>query len=128
VNKEQVFEILSLFRDTYNNFHFDQQKLNTWHRLLKDKDPEVILKNADKLAMESKFPPSLSELVNLSDQQEEIPSGPAVPGYEETQEMLKKREKNKAEAASPETVEREMANIRKILGIRNDACGNARTN
>lgn len=47
VTKEQVFEVLVLFRETYNNFHFDQSKINIWHDLLKDKDPEVIKKTLE---------------------------------------------------------------------------------
>jgi Loader and inhibitor of phage G40P len=115
VNKEQVFEVMSLFKEVYNNFHFDQTKLNTWHRLLKDKDPEVILQNAEKLSLESKFVPSLSELVNYSEA--EIPSGPAVPTAEETQEMLRERARNRRNAASPDVREKHLAEIRRILNI-----------
>jgi hypothetical protein len=115
VNKEQVFEVMSLFKEVYNNFHFDQAKLNTWHRLLRDKDPEVILQNAEKLSLESKFVPSLSELVHYSE--EEIPSGPAVPTAEETQEMLRGRARNRLNAASPEVREKHLAEIRRILNI-----------
>ncbi|WP_456273603.1 replicative helicase loader/inhibitor [Bacillus sp. AK031] len=114
MNKEQVFEVLVLFRETYNNFHFDQSKINIWHDLLKDKDPEVIKRNARDLALKSKFPPSLSELVNAA---EENPSGPAVPSVEETQEMLQQRARNKRNVASPEVREAELAKIRKILNI-----------
>jgi hypothetical protein len=115
VNKEQVFEVMSLFKEVYNNFHFDQTKLNTWHRLLKDKEPEVILQNAEKLSLESKFVPSLSELVHYSEA--EIPSGPAVPTAEETQEMLRERARNRRNAASPEVREKHLAEIRRILNI-----------
>jgi hypothetical protein len=115
VNKEQVFEVMTLFENVFNNFYFDQVKLNTWHRLLKDKDPEVILNNADRLAQESKFVPSISELINYS--KEEAPSGPAVPSIEETSEMLRERARNKRNAASPEVREQALAEIRKILNI-----------
>jgi hypothetical protein len=125
VNKEQVFEVMSLFKEVYNNFHFDQTKLNTWHRLLKDKDPEVILQNAEKLSLESKFVPSLSELVHYSDP--EIPSGPAVPSAEETQEMLRKRARERRNAASPEVRERELAKIRRILNIPDEVKKNEST-
>ncbi|MGD7021756.1 replicative helicase loader/inhibitor [Rossellomorea vietnamensis] len=114
MTKEQVFEVLVLFRETYNNFHFDQSKINIWHDLLKDKDPEVIKQNARELVLNSKFPPSLSELVNKV---EEIPSGPAVPTVEETQEIMRRRAENKRNAARPEVIEAELAKIRKILNI-----------
>jgi hypothetical protein len=115
VNKEQVFEVMTLFENVFNNFYFDQVKIDTWHRLLKDKDPEVILSNADRLAQESKFVPTISELINYS--KEEAPSGPAVPSVEETNEMLRERARNRRNAASPEVREKALAEIRKILNI-----------
>jgi hypothetical protein len=125
VNKEQVFEVMSLFKEVYNNFHFDQTKLNTWHRLLKNKDPDVILLNAEKLSLESKFVPSLSELVHYSDP--ETPSGPAVPSAEETQEMLRERARERRNAASPEVRERALADIRRILNISDEVTTNEST-
>ncbi|WJV19638.1 replicative helicase loader/inhibitor [Rossellomorea marisflavi] len=115
MTKEQVFEVMSLFKEVYNNFHFDQTKLNTWHRLLKDKDSAVILQNAEKLSLCSKFVPSLSELVNYSE--EEPPFGPAVPTAEETQQMLQERARSRRNAASPEVREKALAEIRRILNI-----------
>ncbi|WP_430508293.1 hypothetical protein [Rossellomorea marisflavi] len=115
MTKEQVFEVMSLFKEVYNNFHFDQTKLNTWHRLLKDKDSAVILQNAEKLSLCSKFVPSLSELVHYSE--EEPPSGPAVPTAEETQQMLQDRSRSRRNAASPEVREKALAEIRRILNI-----------
>jgi hypothetical protein len=118
VNKEQVFEVMTLFGNVFNNFYFDQVKIDTWHRLLKDKDPEVILSNADRLAQESKFVPTISELINYS--KEEVPSGPAVPSVEETNEMLRERARNRRNAASPEVREKALADIRRILNIPNE--------
>jgi hypothetical protein len=125
VNKEQVFEVMTLFENVFNNFYFDQVKINTWHRLLKDKDPEVILYNADRLAKESKFVPTISELINYS--KEEVPSGPAVPSVEETNEMLRERARNRRNAASPEVREKALAEIRKILNIPDEVNNNEST-
>jgi hypothetical protein len=125
VNKAQVFEVMTLFENVFNNFYFDQVKIDTWHRLLKDKDPEVILYNAEKLAQESKFVPTVSELINYS--KEEVPSGPAVPSVEETNEMLRERARNKRNAASPEVREKALAEIRKILNIPDEVNNNEST-
>jgi hypothetical protein len=122
VNKEQVFEVMTLFGNVFNNFYFDQVKIDTWHRLLKDKDPEVILNNADRLAQESKFVPTISELINYS--KEEVPSGPAVPSVEETNEMLRERARNRRNAASPEVREKALAEIRRILNIPDEVRAN----
>lgn len=66
------------------------------------------------MVLNSKFPPSLSELVNRV---EETPSGPAVTTVEETQEIMRRRAENKRNAARPEVIQAELAKIRKILNI-----------
>ncbi|OHR73978.1 hypothetical protein HMPREF3291_05175 [Bacillus sp. HMSC76G11] len=62
MNKEQVFEVLSLISAAYPKFDFDQNKLNTWHRLLKDQNPEVIIRNTERYVLENRFPPSIADL------------------------------------------------------------------
>jgi hypothetical protein len=137
MDKKQVLQIIQSIESIYNN-HFTKNVLpseqknkiknvvETWYEFLKDHEYEEVKGNLKFHVNHSKFAPSIAELINKPDY--EKASGPAVPSYEETQEMLKQREKNKAEAASPEVVEQELANIRKILGIRDDACGNTGTN
>lgn len=63
MTKEQVFEALSILRDVYGSFEFDQQKLNTWHRILKNQDPVKVLKNLEKHIRTNKFAPTISELI-----------------------------------------------------------------
>lgn len=62
MNREQVFEVLKLLNNAYPNFDFDQDKINTWARLLKDQNPAVVMSNAEQYALNNKFPPSLSDL------------------------------------------------------------------
>ena len=62
MNREQVFEVLQLLNDAYPNFNFDQSKIDNWTKLLKDQNPAVIMKNAERYALNNKFPPSLSDL------------------------------------------------------------------
>lgn len=62
MNREQVYEVLKLLSNAYPNFDFDQDKINTWARLLKDQNPAVVMRNAEKYALENKFPPTLSDL------------------------------------------------------------------
>ncbi|MBP1950260.1 replicative helicase loader/inhibitor [Virgibacillus litoralis] len=62
MNREKVFEVLRLLADAYPSFSIDQIKIDTWARLLKDQNPAVIMRNAERYALENKFPPSLSDL------------------------------------------------------------------
>ncbi|WP_106494926.1 replicative helicase loader/inhibitor [Lentibacillus sp. Marseille-P4043] len=62
MNREKVYEVLKLLSEAYPTFDFDQGKINTWTRLLKDQNPAVIMKNAEQYAIENKFAPSLSDL------------------------------------------------------------------
>lgn len=62
MNKEQVFEVLELLHNAYPNFSLDQKKIDAWHRLLKDQNPAIIMRNAERYIMEFKFPPSIADL------------------------------------------------------------------
>ena len=62
MTKEQVFEVLSLIGNVYPNFEVTQEKINAWHRLLKDQNPAVIMKNAERHVLESRFVPTIADL------------------------------------------------------------------
>lgn len=62
MNREQVFEVLKLLNDAYPNFTLDQSRINNWTRLLRDQNPETIMRNAERYALENKFPPSIYDL------------------------------------------------------------------
>jgi hypothetical protein len=62
VTKTQVFELMAFLKHVFPSFDFDQDKLNTWHRLLKDQDPARVMKVAERFALEQKFPPVIADL------------------------------------------------------------------
>lgn len=62
MNKEQVFNILTTLNSAYPNFNIDQNKIDTWTRLLKGQSAEVIMRNAENYALENKFPPAIADL------------------------------------------------------------------
>jgi hypothetical protein len=139
MTKKKVLEVILTIEHTYNNpftrnlgsFENEtkEQKLvkvvDTWYKLLKDYEDEKIMGNLNHHIMRSKYPPSIAELVNQP--KEEIPSGPAIPSAEETQEMFRERARNKRNAASPEVRERELAKIRRILNIPDEVTKNEST-
>lgn len=63
MNREKVYEVLKLISDAYPNFDFDQSKIDTWARLLKNQNPAVIMNNAERYVLENKFPPAMSDLI-----------------------------------------------------------------
>jgi hypothetical protein len=62
VNKEQVFEVLQLIGHSYYNFEVTQEKIDTWHKLLKDQNAAVIMRNAERYVLENKFPPTVADI------------------------------------------------------------------
>lgn len=62
MNKEQIFNILSLIANTFPNFEITQGKIDIWHKLLKDQNPATIMKNTERFILESKFPPTIADL------------------------------------------------------------------
>lgn len=62
MNRKQVFEVLELLNDAYPNFSIGQSKIDNWTRLLKDQNPVIVMRNAERYALGNKFPPSISDL------------------------------------------------------------------
>lgn len=62
MNREQVFEVLSLLKAAYPSFQVDQGKIDNYSKLLKDQNPAVVMRNAERYALENKFPPSIYDL------------------------------------------------------------------
>lgn len=62
MNKEQVFEVLSLIGNSYSNFEVTQAKIDTWYKLLKDQNPAIVMKNVERYILGSRFPPTIADL------------------------------------------------------------------
>jgi ribosomal protein L12E/L44/L45/RPP1/RPP2 len=62
MTKAQVFELLNLLRAVYPNFTVDQEKIDTWTKLLKDQDAEKVMANALQYAKENRFAPTVADL------------------------------------------------------------------
>lgn len=62
MTKRQIAEILKFLNDVYPSVELTQSRIDTWAKLLKDQNPAVVMKNAERYAMENKFPPSIAQL------------------------------------------------------------------
>lgn len=62
MNREQVKEVFRLLKNVYPQFEVTTEKLDTWTSLLKDQNPAVIMRNAERHVMDNKFPPTIADL------------------------------------------------------------------
>lgn len=62
MNREQVKEVFKLLKNVYPQFEVTTEKLDTWTSLLKDQNPAVIMRNAERHVMDNKFPPTIADL------------------------------------------------------------------
>lgn len=62
MNKEKVLELFKFLVAVYPNFEVTQDKINIWSNLLKGQNPAVIMKHAERYALDNRFPPSVSDL------------------------------------------------------------------
>lgn len=62
MTKNQIFDVLIFIRTVYPNFEIDQNKIDVWHKLLKNNNPALVMKNAEIHAMEHKFPPTIADI------------------------------------------------------------------
>lgn len=62
MTKREVAKVLAFLNSVYPNFEVTQNKIDAWTRLLKDQNPAVVMRNAERYALNQKYPPALSEL------------------------------------------------------------------
>ncbi|NRD79796.1 hypothetical protein HPT25_20890 [Bacillus sp. BRMEA1] len=105
--KRETFELLKQIAVFYDQFEVNQEKVNLWHQMLRDSNFEDVRNNLYTYVKESAFPPKVSDLM--------AKSTPAMttPNTDETKEIMKKR----STPAREDVVQRELANMRAILGI-----------
>ena len=62
MEREEVKEVFKFLKTVYPQLEVDSDKLNVWHKLLKDQNPARVMRNAEKYAMDNKFPPTVADL------------------------------------------------------------------
>ncbi|WP_066303966.1 replicative helicase loader/inhibitor [Bacillus sp. FJAT-29814] len=107
MNKRETFALLKMISVFYEQFSFDQEKVNLWHEAVKDSTFVDMEENLLKHVRQSPFPPKVSELYIKS-----TGSG-IVPDPDKTKVILTRHDV----PATNEVVQKELANIRKLLGI-----------
>jgi len=105
--KRETFEIMKEISYLYDNFVFDQEKVNLWHEVLKNYPFKAVQENLFSHAAASPEPPTLFHLVA------KIKNAGTIPNSEETKGILQ----NSIVPASPETIQKSLAKMREILGI-----------
>ncbi|WP_394139593.1 hypothetical protein [Cytobacillus oceanisediminis] len=62
MTKKDTLELFKFLKSVFSQFEVDQYKIDTWTKLLANQNPAVVMKNAERHALESKFPPTIAEL------------------------------------------------------------------
>ncbi|WP_284035641.1 replicative helicase loader/inhibitor [Neobacillus sp. 114] len=105
--KRETFALMKMISVFYEQFNFDQEKVNLWHDALKDLTFVDVEENLLKHVRQSPFPPKVSELYIKSS----VPG--IVPNPDETKVILTRH----YVPANSDVMQKELANIRKLLGI-----------
>lgn len=105
--KRETFECLKKIAVFYEQFVVDQEKLNLWHEVLKAYSVEEVQENLFSYVAESAYPPKVSDLI------QKLANTKTIPNPEETKKLIC----SKPIPAREEVIERELANMRAILGI-----------
>ena len=108
MTKRDVFQLLRMIASYYESFVVNQEKVDTWYRLLHQFSFEAVEENLLAYVTESPYPPKLSDLVKKPHAASRV-----VPSCDETKVILWQRNR----PASPEAVQEYLAKIRVILGI-----------
>ncbi len=111
LTKRELFQLLKLIAVYYDSFELQQEKVDEWYCILEGEPLQRIEENLRKHAAHSPYPPRVSELVCKPEN-----GSRAIPNREDTKNILTSQD----QPASKEVVERSLAEIRKILGIKKE--------
>ncbi|PLT33505.1 replicative helicase loader/inhibitor [Bacillus sp. V5-8f] len=109
MTKRELFTLLDLITEYYDQFEVDQKKVDSWHEALRAYSFEKVKENTLAFVTTSPYPPKISDLVGGNPVASRY-----VPDDKETVVVLYTREK----PASEEVIQEELAKMRQILGIR----------
>ncbi|WP_153127320.1 replicative helicase loader/inhibitor [Peribacillus tepidiphilus] len=111
MTKREVFILLGMIAEYYEQFQLDQKRVDAWYEALKDCSFDRIKNNLLAFVVESAFPPKISDLVRKTSAVSRF-----IPSYEETKSILYTNQ----QLAKEECIQEELAKMREILGIRRD--------
>ena len=109
MTKREVFQLLKQISIYYDSFELEPEKVAKWYTVLKGESLQKLEENLRKHVEHSPYPPRVSELVCKSEN-----GSRAIPNGEDTKYIIYVKDK----PASKEVVERSLAQIREILGIK----------
>ncbi|MEH7342516.1 replicative helicase loader/inhibitor [Bacillus sp. JJ1532] len=109
MTKREVFNLMSLISVYYEQFELNQEKVDSWHQVLKGYSADQLEGNFLDFVVESPYPPKISDLIRKPAVVSRV-----IPGCDDTTYILHMDYK----PASREVVERELKKMREILGIR----------
>lgn len=62
MTRDEVKEVFKLLANVYSQFEVTKEKIDIWFKLLKDHNPAIVMRNAERHVLESKFPPTIADL------------------------------------------------------------------
>ncbi|MBS4223341.1 replicative helicase loader/inhibitor [Lederbergia citrea] len=108
MTKRETFTLIALIAVYYEQFDFDQKKVDSWHQILKEHHIDELKNNLITHVASSPYPPKISDLVRKPET-----CARAIPNVEETTYIFT----HKRKPASEEVVQAELRKMREILGI-----------
>lgn len=62
MKRDQVKDVFKIIAFAYPRFEVSSEKIDYWHKFLKDQDPAAVMKKAEKHIMNNVFPPTIADL------------------------------------------------------------------
>ncbi|MFC5465566.1 replicative helicase loader/inhibitor [Lederbergia graminis] len=111
MTKRETFTLLALIAVYYEQFEVNQEKIDTWHKALKQYSYEELEENLLAHVAASPYPPKVAQLI----QKKQVDSR-AIPSLEETSQLIQMETK----PAQSSVIEMELEKMRSILDIRRE--------
>jgi Loader and inhibitor of phage G40P len=114
MTKEQVYNLMCIIQEYYENFSIHQQKIDSWYKILKKYDENYLKKNLLRHIENEKFPPTVSDLVKKPEKQK---AERIIPSMVVTKEYLNEMDSLKNNRSNEKVIHQHLSDIRNILGI-----------
>jgi hypothetical protein len=108
MTKRETFELLKKIAVFYDQFDVNPEKVDLWFQVLLSFSFEETQQKLFSYVREGHYPPKVVDLIPKST------AKPTIPSQDETKFIIKMRER----PASEVVVQRELAKMREILGIK----------
>lgn len=65
MTREEVIQVFKVIAYAYSQFEVSSEKVDVWHKFLKDQNPATVMMKVERHIATEKFPPTIAEITEI---------------------------------------------------------------